>query len=146
MRGSSITRRSTPSPFIAGFAEGFFSPVLELVFGILIGAALTVGEEASSATGTLNPLPNFTLIFTVVSVIDIIRNIGSSLAHSSLAMGNVVGNIFGLFIFYGAISAVSQESATSSVFWTAIMAISLVAGIILTVWKRSQEKRVYDYF
>jgi len=134
--------RKTPA-IILGFVEGFLAPVFELVIGILIGASLLVSSSMSSATGTPSLSNYISLIFTIIAGVDILRNIFASLMHTQFAIGNVVGNVFGLFIFYGAIHVVSPESANSSMFWTIVMLFSLIIGICLTVWKARSEQGSY---
>lgn len=132
-----------PPAIIAGFTEGLFAPVVELVVGFMIGAVLLVSDTMSSATGTPNMSNSLNLVFIVISIVDILRNIFVSLSHSQFALGNVAGNVVGLFIFYGAISTVSPESANSSLLWTIVLLISLIVGIALTVWKARQENNGY---
>lgn len=134
-----MSSNRTPAIFV-GFGEGFLAPIVELVVGVLIGATLLVSETVSSATGTANIPNNIGLTFTIIASVDIIRNIIISFSHSQFAIGNIAGNICGLFLFYGSISVVSPESANSSVFWTIIMLISLIIGVFLTVWKLRQEQ------
>ncbi len=130
---------SNQTPILAGFVEGLFAPVIELVVGVMIGAVLFVSDTMSSVAGTPSMSNTIALTFTLIAIVDIIRNIVVSFLHSQFAIGNVAGNILGLFIFYSAISTVSPESANSSVFWTAIMLVSLIIGIVATAWKASQE-------
>lgn len=134
--------KRTPA-IVAGFAEGFLAPVVELLAGILIGASLLISDTMSSATGTPSLSNNLTLIFTIIACVDILRNIFVSFSHTQFAIGNVAGNVFGLFVFYGAIGVVSPESANSSLFWTIVMLVSLIIGIIVTVWKTGSEQSSY---
>jgi len=134
--------RKTPA-IVLGFAEGFLAPVIELVAGIMIGAFLLVSSSIGAATG-IPSLSNYTsLIFTTIACVDILRNIFASLMHAQFAIGNVVGNVFGLLIFYGAIRVISPESANSSIFWTIVMLLSLIIGICLTFWKTRSEQNDY---
>ena len=96
-----------------------------------------------STTGGPSASNYLALIFTIIVTVDILRNIISSLSHTQFAVGNVIGNIFGLFVFYGAISVVSPESANSSLFWTIVMFVSLIVGILLTLWKVKSEQGSY---
>lgn len=134
--------RKTPA-IILGFAEGFLAPVIELVVGIMIGATLLISDTMSSTTGTSSLSNYITLIFTIIACVDILRNIIISLSHTQFAIGNVAGNIVGLFIFYGAIHVVSLESANSSLFWTIVMLLSLIIGTCLTTWKARREQDSY---
>lgn len=138
-----MTERGSVPRFVGGLIEGFFAPVVELVVGVLIGASITISDTMSSATGTQNVSPNISLIFTVIAVVDILRNIISCLFHTQWAIGNVIGNIFGLFVFYNAISFVSPESADSALFWTIVMTASLVIGVVITIWQKSRESKYY---
>jgi hypothetical protein len=132
----------TPA-IIVGFGEGFFAPIVELLVGVLIGATLLVSDTVSSATGAANISNNIALTFTIIASVDILRNIIISFSHSQFAVGNIAGNICGLFLFYGSISVISPESVNSSIFWTIIMLISLIIGIFITVWKLRQEQNTY---
>jgi hypothetical protein len=132
----------TPA-FIVGFGEGLFAPIVELLVGVLIGATLLVSDTVSSATGAANISNNIALTFTIIASVDILRNIIISFSHSQFAVGNIAGNICGLFLFYGSISVISPESVNSSIFWTIIMLISLIIGIFITVWKLRQEQNTY---
>jgi hypothetical protein len=126
-----MSRGNNYPPIVAGFIEGLFAPVVELVVGVII-TSLTA---ASSAMGALN----MTGLIALISIVDILRNILSCLLHTQFAIGNVMGNIFGIVFFYGAISYVSSEAANSSLLLTIILAISLLVGVVITIWRRSEE-------
>ena len=134
----------TPAMF-AGFVEGLFAPVIELVVGVLISATLFISDAMSSASGTPSMSNNIALAFTLIATVDIIRNLIISYTHSQFALGNIIGNICGLFLFYGAINAVSPESANSSLLWTIVMLASLILGIFVTIWKAYHEQSVGSY-
>jgi hypothetical protein len=118
-------------PIVAGFVEGLLAPIFELVFCVLVTALNAV----SSATGS----PNLALFVALLSIMDIVRNIALGLSHSQFAIGNAVGNVFGLFLFYGAISSVSNEAANNSLLLTVILVVSLVIGIVITFWGRDNQ-------
>jgi hypothetical protein len=126
-----MSENNQPLNFVLGFAEGLFSPVVELVVGILVGVGVVIASALSSA-GAPNMAGYITLIFVVVVLVDILRNIISSFRHSAFAFGNVVGDVFGLVIFYQAIRFVSPESADYSLFWTGVMVVSLIIGCVVT--------------
>lgn len=132
-----------PPAIITGFTEGLLAPVVELIMGFMVGAMLLVSDAVSSIAGMPNPSNSLNLIFTAIVLVDFLRNILVSLSHNQFAIGNVAGNIFGLFLFYGAIASVSPESANSSLIWTIAMLFSLIVGIALTIWKARIEEQTY---
>jgi hypothetical protein len=64
------------------------------------------------------------IIAGIIIVIDFARNILIGLSHSQFALGNVVGNILGIIIFFPALSNTSPAVAGHSV----LLAIALVAS------------------
>lgn len=76
--------------FIFGFADGLFAPVIELLFGVYLGIAITVANTMSAATGTPNSSANISLILGIIFAVDILRNIISCLMHTSFAFGNII--------------------------------------------------------
>lgn len=126
-----MSRGNDYPPIVAGFIEGSFAPVVELVVGVMITSLTAV----SSAMGA----PNMVGLIALVSIVDILRNTLSRLLHTQFAMENVIGNIFGIVFFYSAIGYVSPEAANSSLLLTMILAISLLVGVIITIWRRSKE-------
>lgn len=115
---------SDAPPIVAGFFEGLFAPVLEVIFDVI----LTAFSKVSSTTGAW-----IVLFAVLLFVMDIVRNVLLGLKHNQFAIGNLAGNICGLFLFYGTISSISSEAANNSILLTAILASSLVIGIIIYV-------------
>ncbi len=129
-------KRDTDSPLIKELISGFFNPVIELCIGTMIGALIIVGESLASSTGAPNLLSNIPLILTLTSIVDYVKDIYRAFKHTELAVGNVIGNVLGLFIFYGAINAASPESAIASLIWIIVMIISLFVRCIIAVWQK----------
>ena len=111
--------------FIGGAVEGFLAPIVELVSWALV----TATNQISSLLGATN----YSWLFVVISVIDLGRNIVLSLANPKIALGNVIGSIIGIIVFFGAINAISQEAANSSVTLLIVLVISWIIGIIILV-------------
>jgi hypothetical protein len=132
-----MARSRETSPYIVGFFEGLLSPVLELVIGTMISAMITAVNTLSTATGA----PNLSWAIGLASLFDFLRNILSNYAHPELATGNVVGNIFGLFLFYSAISQVSSGDANSIVLSVIILTTSWIVGVY--VWW-VQRRKYYE--
>jgi hypothetical protein len=122
-------RNSDSPPIVAGFIEGLFAPVFELIFAVFATALNSV----STVTGA----PNMGLFFAVFGILDLTRSVLACLAHTQFAIGNVIGNFFGIWLFYGAIKDVSQEAANSSFLLTVILAISLIIGFAITIWRNT---------
>jgi hypothetical protein len=117
---------NTP-PIIAGFIEGLLAPVVELIIAVMVTALNAV----NSATGS----PDITWFIALFSIMEILRSIFACILHTEFAIGNVIGNVFGIIIFYGAVSTISSEAANSSLLLTIILIISLILGIFLTIWR-----------
>jgi hypothetical protein len=113
--------------FLGGAVEGFLVPVVELV----IWAFATATNQISSLLGA----PNYSWLFILIFVFDVLRNLLISLANPKLALGNVIGSILGIIAFFGAVNAISHEAATSSVTLTILLVFSWIIGIIVLVVK-----------
>jgi hypothetical protein len=134
-----MSRGSKTPPIVLGFAEGLIAPVVELVIGVWVTALTAIG----SAMGT----PNVTGFIALFSIVDVLRNIIACLLHTQFAIGNVIGNIFGIFLFYGSISSLSSEAANSSLLLTIILTISLIVGVCITIWRsRNSDSYVSNNF
>ncbi|MGA2681855.1 MAG: hypothetical protein ABSF44_08660 [Candidatus Bathyarchaeia archaeon] len=128
-------------PIVIGFAEGLLAPIFELVISILVASAIAI----NSATGS----PNLTWVISLFFLMDFARNVISCLLHTQYAIGHVAGSIFGIILFYGAISFVSREVANSSLLITIILIVSLFVGVCIAVWQgirnnRNSETRYYQ--
>jgi len=112
---------------VSGFIEGLLSPVLELIFGVFVTALNSISSSAAASS-----MVGFIALF---SVMDVLRNVLACYFHSQFAIGNVLGNVLGILLFYGAIKTISPEAATSSLPLTIILIISLIMGIFVASWR-----------
>jgi len=129
---------------VTGFIEGLFAPVSELILSVFITTGYLFLDIMRSGIGASNIFNIMSLTFGLIILIDFIRNIIIALMANQFAIGNIIGNFFGLFIFYGAISAASPESAYTSVFGTTIMSLSLIIGIIIKWWRANRAEDTFD--
>jgi hypothetical protein len=123
-----MSKGSNTPPIVAGFIEGLLAPLSELLIGIIITALNAV----NSAMGS----PNLSGFIALISIVDFVRNILLGLSASQFALGNLIGNIFGIVLFYGLISSVSSEAANYSMLLTIILAISWGVGAYLWLLRR----------
>lgn len=123
-----MSENRTP-PIIAGFIEGLMLPVVELMLTVLFLAGIKVVETANEDSSFL------ILTFIILGIADFARNILIGISTNQFATGSFIGNVFGLILFYSAISSVSQEAATQSVLLTIVLGISLGVGVYLRYFR-----------
>ncbi|MCL4435315.1 MAG: hypothetical protein M1503_05510 [Thaumarchaeota archaeon] len=119
------------SIFIAGLVQGLSLPTIEMLVAVLASAGTLVffgGSVDSSST--------LLLTFAVLLGLDVIRNVVIGLSHSRFSKGNIVGNVFGLGLFYLAVSAITSHVAAMSLLFTGLLAVSFAVGLI--VYARSE--------
>ena len=127
MRGDSenlMSNRGDP-PFIVGLGQGIVAPLLELVASVILSASFKISENLGGSPWYL-----FAIVAIVV-IVDFVRNILLGLSHSEFALGNLIGNIIGIILFYAAISSISQEAATQSILLLVALVGSYIVGVIL---------------
>jgi hypothetical protein len=132
-----MSRGSNTPPIVAGFIEGLLAPLVELVSGVMVTALNAVG----SAMGSTN-LSGFVAL---ISIADFVRNILLGLSASQFALGNLIGNILGIVLFYGSINSVSSEAANYSLLLAVILTISWVVGACLWLLRRRNNEDNYGY-
>jgi uncharacterized membrane protein YdjX (TVP38/TMEM64 family) len=89
--------------------------------------------------------PNLSGFIVLISIVDFVRNILLGLSASQFALGNLIGNIFGIVLFYGLISSVSSEAANYSLLLTIILAISWGVGAYLWLLRRRNNDSYSGY-
>lgn len=87
-----MPRNNKEPPIIAGFIEGLLAPVFELLFCVVITALNAVSSTMGS--------PNLLGFVALLSIIDVVRNIGLGLSKSQFATGHLIGSIFGILLFF----------------------------------------------
>jgi hypothetical protein len=120
-----VRRHGQSAPaFIAGFVEGLLAPVFELVVVVILSAFAQAGQGLSTGA------PPFYLFLALLFIIDLVRSVAIGLSHSEFAVGNVIGNVFGIYIFYSSLSTVSAQAANDSLIFTVAMVVSFVLGLV----------------
>jgi len=122
-----MSGRNNYPPVVGGFIEGLLAPIIELVIDVFVTGLNSISSAAGAA--------NVFWFIVLFSIIDLLRNVIACSLHTQFAIGNIFGNIFGIFLFYEAIGAVSSEAANYSLPLTIILAISLITGVFITVWR-----------
>jgi|SRR3989304_965193 len=112
--------------FIAGLVQGVSLPVIEMLVAILASAGTLVVFSS-----TVNPSLTLLLTFAVLLGLDLTRNITIGLSHSRFAKGNIIGNIFGLVLFYAAINTIAPHAAALSLLFTGVLAMSFAIGLAI---------------
>ena len=120
-----------PRSFVSGIVEGMVAPLLELLSSLLFSASLKVSESASGPTWYLGT------IVVIVIIADFVRNVLLGVSRSQFALGNIFGNIAGLFIFFGVINSISKEAASESLLLTIALIASYGLGVYI-YWRRRQ--------
>ncbi len=113
-------------PVLVGFGQGLVAPLLELIASVLISTSLKTAETINASSSMY-----MYAITGIVILIDFVRNILLGLSRSEFALGNLIGNIIGIIIFYAAIASISQEAATQSILLTITLGVSYAVGLYL---------------
>jgi hypothetical protein len=118
-------RNDTP-PIVAGFIEGLLAPILELFSALILSAA----QSSSTSFFSTGIIASDALVLLLV---DFTRNVIIGSSRSQFAVGNIVGNVFGLLIFGGVVLQDSGEAIVESVFLTAALLVSFLLSVYLTL-------------
>ena len=120
-----------PRSFGAGLGQGIVAPLFELIGSIMISASLKAAESVEGTSGYI------TSMIVIVTLADFARNILLGFSRTQFALGNLVGNIIGLILFFGAISSISQDAAAESLLLAIALIVSYALGLYI-YWKRGE--------
>ncbi len=120
-----LSRQEYPL-FIAGLVQGVSLPVIEMLVAVLASAGTQVFFRS-----TIDPSLTLQLTVAVLLALDLSRNIVIGLSHSRFAKGNIIGNTFGLGLFYATIHAITPAAAAMSLLFTGVLAISFAIGLVM---------------